>query len=174
MKLPVYYRLLGGNIVDVAAMALCVKEMGVSGVVYYIADKGLYSADNVVMQEEKNLKYIMPVCRNNSATDYGPIGDGEFKMKHRHFIRQGRVIWYYQYEASGHGFITCLDDRPRMEEEQDYLTRITTHPDGHTEAGYQERLRRFWTVTLTCRMSGAKIPDEVYMAYKRRNEIERD
>ncbi|MDR2741275.1 MAG: hypothetical protein LBB98_03880 [Treponema sp.] len=41
MKLPVYYRLPGGNIVDVAAMALCVKEMGVSDVVY-IADKGFY------------------------------------------------------------------------------------------------------------------------------------
>ncbi|MDR2743004.1 MAG: transposase, partial [Treponema sp.] len=171
MRLPVYYRLLGGNIVDVAAMALCVKEMGVSDVVY-IADKGFYSTDNVAMLEAQNLKYIMPVSRNNPAINYGPIGDGEFKMKHRRFIWQGRVIWYYQYEASGHGFITYLDDRLRVEEEQDYLTRIATHPGGYTEGGYQERLRRFGTLTLTCRISGTMVPEEVYRAYKQRNEIE--
>jgi transposase len=53
MKVPVYYRLVGGNIVDVAAMALCVKEMGVSGVVY-IADKGFYGRDNAAMLEARN------------------------------------------------------------------------------------------------------------------------
>jgi transposase len=55
MKLPVYYRLLGGNIVDVAAMDLCVKEMGVSDVVY-IADKGFYSLnsrENIVYKYTK-------------------------------------------------------------------------------------------------------------------------
>jgi hypothetical protein len=44
------------------------------------------------MPEAQNLKYIMPVRRNNPAINYGPIGDGEFKMKHRRFIWQGRVI----------------------------------------------------------------------------------
>ncbi|MDR1637948.1 MAG: transposase [Treponema sp.] len=171
MKLPVYYRLLGGNIVDVAAMDLCVKEMGVSDVVY-IADKGFYSTGNVAMLEQRNLKYIMPVRRSNPAIHYGPIGDGEFKIKNRRFIWQGRVIWYYQYEASGLQFATYLDDRLRVEEEQDYLTRIRTHPDTYTEEGYQERLRRFGTVTLVYRMSGTPAPDEVYMAYKQRNEIE--
>jgi hypothetical protein len=171
MKLPVYYRLLGGNIVDVAAMDLCVREMGVSDVVY-IADKGFYSRDNVAMLEQRNLKYLMPVRRNNPAIDYGPIGDGDFKIKHRHFTWQGRVIWYYHYEASGLRFITYLDDRLRVEEEQDYLTRITTHPDGYTEAGYREKLRRFGTLTLTYLMSGTPAPDEVYTAYKQRNEIE--
>ncbi|MDR1625319.1 MAG: hypothetical protein LBT33_02160 [Spirochaetia bacterium] len=126
------------------------------------------------MLAEKNLKYIMPVRRNNPAIEYGPIRDGECKMKNRHFIWRGRVIRYYQYEVSGHRFITYLDDRLRVEEEQDYLTRITTHPDGYTEAGYQERLRRFGTLTLTYRMSGVKAPDEVYMAYKQRNEIEKN
>jgi hypothetical protein len=168
MKLPVF---LGGNIVDVAAMVLCVKEMGVSDVVY-IADKGFYSRDNAAMLEERNLRYIMPVRRNDPAIDYGPIGDGESKVKNRRFIWQGRVVWYYQWEAGGHGFITCLDDRLRVEEGQDYLARITTHPDTYTEEGYQERLRRFGTLTLTYHMNGEKAPDEVYMAYKQRNEIE--
>jgi hypothetical protein len=171
LKLPVYYRLLGGNMVDVATMALCVEEMGVSDVVY-IADKGFYSKENTAMLEERNLWYIMPVRRNNPVIDYGPLGSGNFKVQNRRFIWQGRVIWYYQYEDSGHWFITCLDDRLRVEEEQDYLSRITTHPDGYTEGGYEERLRRFGTLTLTYRMNGLHTPEEVYRAYKQRNEIE--
>jgi hypothetical protein len=112
----------------------------------------------------------MPVRRNNPAIDYGPTGDGEFKIKNRHFTWQGRVIWYYHYEVSGHTFITYLDDRLRVEEEQDYLTRITIHPDGYTEAGYQMRLRRFGTLTYL--MNRTPTPDEVYTAYKQRHEIE--
>jgi hypothetical protein len=64
MKLPVYYRLLGGNIADAAAMALCVEEMGLSDVVY-IADKGFYSAANVALLEARDLRYIIPVRRDN-------------------------------------------------------------------------------------------------------------
>jgi transposase len=146
MKLPVYYRLLGGNIVDVAAMALCVEEMGLSDVVY-IADKSFYSASNVAMLEARNLRYIIPVRRDNRQIDYGPLGDGEFKAKRGRFTWQGRIIWYYQHEVGGQAFVTYLDDRLRVEEEQDYLVRITPHPETHTEAGYRERLRRFGTLT---------------------------
>jgi hypothetical protein len=171
MKLPVYYRLLGGNIVDVAAMALCVEEMGLSDVVY-IADKGFYSAANVAMLEARNLRYIIPVRRDNRQIDYSPLGDGEFKAKNGRFVWQGRIIWYYQYEVAGQAFITCLDDRLRVEEEQDYLVRITTHPETYTEAGYRERLRRLGTLTLACHPEGTHTPGEVYTAYRQRNEIE--
>jgi hypothetical protein len=93
MKLPVYYRLLGGNIVDVA-------EMGVFDVVY-IADKGFYSKGTMALLEERNLWYIMPVRRSNPAIDYGPVGDGDFKLKHRRFTWQGRVICYYHTRFQG-------------------------------------------------------------------------
>jgi transposase len=125
MKLPVYYRLLGGNIVDVAAMALCVEEMGITDVVY-IADKGFYSAANVAMLEARNLRYIILVRRDNQAIDYSPLGDGEFKAKYGRFTWQGRIIWYYRYAVGGQAFVTCLDDRLRVEEEQDYLVRDAT------------------------------------------------
>jgi transposase len=85
MKLPVYCWLVGGNIVDVAAIALCVAETGVSDAVY-IADKGFYSGENTAMLEAQNLRYIIPVRRNNPETDYGPLENGEFKIKNRRFI----------------------------------------------------------------------------------------
>jgi hypothetical protein len=98
MKLPVYYRLLGGSIVDVAAM-------GVSDVVY-IAAKGFYSKDNVAMPEQRNLKYIMPVRRSNPAIDscpgrgrgiqdqkppFHPAGQGHLVLSLRSF----RACFYY-------------------------------------------------------------------------------
>jgi IS4 transposase len=59
-----------------------------------------------------------------------------------------------------------------VEEEQDYLIRITTHPEAYTEAGYRERRRRFGTLTLTYHLGGERGPEEVYTAYRQRNEIE--
>jgi hypothetical protein len=82
------------------------------------------------------------------------LGDGEFKAKHGRFTWQGSIIRYHRYEVGGQAFITCLDDRLRAEEEQDYLVRIATHPETHTEAGYRERLRRFGTLTLTYHLDG--------------------
>ena len=177
MKLPVYYRLLGGNIVDVAAMALCVAEMGVSDVVY-IADKGFYSKDNIAMLEERNLKYIMPVRRSNPLIDYRPVSGNDFKKTHRYFIWQGRIIWYYEYKKKGRLFVTYLDERLRVEEESatnvaaDYLQRIQTHPDGYSEESYYERLHRFGTLTIACRTESPQTAQYIYEAYKQRNEIE--
>jgi hypothetical protein len=44
--------------------------------------------------------------------------------------------------------------------------------EAYTEAGYRERLRRFGTLTLACHLEGSHTPEEVYTAYKRRNEID--
>ncbi|MDR2159956.1 MAG: hypothetical protein LBP23_07820, partial [Treponema sp.] len=71
--------------------ALCVEGMGLSDVVY-IADKGFYSAANAAMLEARNLRYIIPVRRDNRQIDYSPLGDGEFKAKHGRVVWQGSII----------------------------------------------------------------------------------
>jgi hypothetical protein len=113
IKLPVYYRLLGGNIADVAARALCVGETGLFGVVY-IAGKGFYSADNAAMPEARNRRYIIPVRRDKRQIDYGPPGDGEFKAKRGRFVWQGRIIRYYRYEVVGRGQKAVRQSRNRL------------------------------------------------------------
>jgi IS4 transposase len=59
-----------------------------------------------------------------------------------------------------------------VEEEADYLQRVTTHPDTTTMVGYYERLGRFGTVTLVWKTGVEHSAQEVYEAYKQRNEIE--
>jgi transposase len=168
---PVYYRMVNGNIPDVSSMSLCIKELGVRGVVF-IADKGFYSEKNITLLDEQNLYYLIPLRRNNPMIDYRSVSRKDFKKTARYFIRQNRIIWYHQYERKGRAFVTYLDERLRVEEEEDYLRRIQTHPEGHSEAGYYERPRCFRTVTLIYRTGSPQSAQYIYAVYKQRNEIE--
>jgi hypothetical protein len=168
---PVYYRLVNGNITDISSMSLCIKELGISRVVC-IADKGFYSEKNVKLLEGQNLCYLIPLKRNNPLIDYRPVSSNDFKKTHTYFIWQGRVIWYYEYEKNGRPFVTYLDERLRVEEEQDYLQRTQTHPDGYSEESYYERLHRFGTLTIAYRTESPQTAQYLYEAYKQRNEIE--
>jgi transposase len=168
---PVYYRLINGNMTDISCMSLCVKELGITGAVF-IADKGFYSEKNIKALEGQGLYYLIPLRRNNPLVDYQPVSHRDFKKTGRYFMWQGRVIWYYEYERKGSKLATYLDERLRVAEEEDYLGRITSHPEGYSEEGYQERLHRFGTLTLTYRIEGPQSAQQLYEAYKQRNEIE--
>jgi hypothetical protein len=177
MKKPVYFRMINGNITDISSMSLCVKELGIKNVVF-IADKGFYSEANVKLLEEQKLQYLIPLRRNNPAIAYSPLEQGDFKKKQQYFVYQKRIIWYYQYGHKGRPFVAFLDERLRVEEEQDYLQRVGTHPDSYSEQDYFERLHRFGTLTLAFNMkadpdNGKPIhAQHLYEAYKQRNEIE--
>jgi transposase len=168
---PAYYRLLGGNIPDISSMSLCIKELGLTRVIF-IADKGFYSQKNIQLLDEQGLYYVVPLRRNNPAIDYRPLAEGDFKKSGRYFLWQGRVIWQYEYERDGKAFVTYLDERLRVEEEQDYLHRIESHPETNTEGRYFEKLHCFGTLTLTWRTETAQSAQYIYEAYKQRNEIE--
>jgi hypothetical protein len=66
-----------------------------------------------------------------------------------------------------------MDERLRVEEEEDYLGRITTHPQEYNWAGYYERLNCFGTLTLIHRTEKPQSAQYLlYEASKQRNEIE--
>jgi hypothetical protein len=147
LKKPVYYRLINGNITDISSMSLCVKEMGVKNVVF-IADKGFYSKANTALLHGQGLQYLIPLRRNNPKIDYSPLSAVDYKKGLKYFVYQKRIIWYYQYAIGPENFITFLDERLRVDEEQDYLQRITARPDGYSEEHYFEKLNTFGTLTL--------------------------
>jgi transposase len=131
-------------------MSLCIKELGITGVIF-IADKGFYSEKNIGLLDGDGLYYVIALKRNNPLTDCGPLSGEDFKKTGRHFLWQGRVIWYHEYARKGKAFVTYLDERLKVEEERDYLGRLRTHPETHREEGFLEKLHRFGTLTLTCR-----------------------
>lgn len=171
MQKPVYYRLINGNITDIKSMALCVEEMKVENVIY-IADKGFYSKDNVKMMKELKLQYIVPLHRNNTLIDFKPLRKANFKQHLSYFIYKQRIVWYYTYKNEEDDFITFLDEGLRAKEEADYVSRITTLPDKYSSKKFEKKLTGFGTLTFTYHIESEKSCEEIYQAYKQRNEIE--
>ena len=169
LKQPVYYRLINGNISDVSSMKLCLEEFKTDKVIF-IADKGFYSKLNIRILNDNNLKYIIPLYRNNKLIDFSPLKQIDFKKNNSFFVYQNRVIWYYSYQKEGQKFTTFLDEKLRMEEERDYILRIGTHPEKYGKEGFDNKLHSFGTITLTTNTEVE--PQELYEKYKQRNEIE--
>lgn len=171
MQRPVYYRLINGNITDLKSMAICIQEMKISNVIY-IADKGFYSKENIAMMKELKLQFIIPIQRNSKLIDYEPLQKANFKQDLLYFIYQERIIWYYKYSNEGEDLITFLDEGLRAREEADYVARITSLPELYTKEKFAEKLSGFGTLTFTSDINPAKNCEQIYQAYKQRNEIE--
>jgi hypothetical protein len=172
LKQPVYFRLINGNITDSKSMSLCIKEMNIKNVIY-IADKGFYSVQNINQLNEESLQYIIPLHRNNKFIDFEPLLNANFKKELKtYFIYQERIIWYYQYERDSMKLITFLDEKLRVKEESDYLQRIVSKPEEYSIEKYHEKLRGFGTLTHTYSIVEDLSAEQIYQAYKQRNEVE--
>jgi transposase len=190
MKQPVYYRLINGNITDVKSMSLCIKEMNVRDKVTFIADKGFFSIENVELLEKEKLSYIIPIQRNNSLIDFSPLQQNDFKKQMNYFIFQDKIIWYYAYQKEDYQLVTFLDEKLRLSEEKDYLSRIETHPEDYSKEKFDEKLHRFGTMTIIHKFDNQNINNEIkpkrkkkddnpktleqviYESYKQRGDIE--
>jgi hypothetical protein len=172
IKQPVYYRLINGNITDIKSMQLCVKEMKIENVIF-IADKGFYSNENIKNLKENKMQYIIPLHRNNKTIDFSPLLQANFKKEiKQYFSYQERIIWYYTYENEGQAIITFLDEKLRVKEESDYLLRINSHPEEFTEQQFYDKMHSFGTLSIVYEIANKQTPEQIYKAYKQRNEIE--
>ena len=174
MKQPVYYRLINGNITDTCSMSLCIKEMNVRNVVF-IADRGFYSEKNINELNNNKLQYIIPLRRNNQLIDFSPLKQANYKKEiGNYFIFQERVIWFYQYERDGKKLVTFLDEKLKAEEESDYLIRIKSLPESYSEEKFFQKVESFGTLTIVsmCNDNIKHTPQELYEAYKQRNDVE--
>ncbi len=171
-KQPIYYRLINGNITDIKSMSLCVKEMNVQDVVF-IADKGFYSKNNIDQLQENKLHYIIPLHRNNKLINFSPLLKADFKKKIKnYFAYQNRIIWYYQYQKQKKSFITFLDEKLKVKEESDYLLRVKSHPEQYSDEKFYDKLHGFGTLTIVYDVENNDTPQQLYEAYRQRNEIE--
>jgi transposase len=153
-------------------MSLCIKEINIKDVIF-IADKGFFSIQNINELNEENLQYIIPLHRNNKLIDFEPLLKANFKMELKtYFIYQERVIWYYQYQRGSMKLVTFLDEKLRIKEESDYLQRIVSKPEEYTIEKYYQKLTSFGTLTHTFYTLEDLNAEQIYHAYKQRNEVE--
>lgn len=168
--MPVYYKLLPGNIREVKAFKNSLLEAGLQQAVV-VADKGFYSQANVELLLGGALQFIIPLRRDNSLIDYSAIKANAFKDGANYFHHEKRVVWYKNYQAGPQTILHLfLDEGLRVKEEADYLARIKTHPEEYSVALYHERKDRFGTIAMLTNLTGT--PTEVYQTYKGRMAIE--
>lgn len=169
-KRPVYYKLLPGNIREVKAFKNCLIEAGLSHAVI-VADKGFYSIKNIGLLEAENLKFILPLKRDNSLIDYETLADNSFKANDFCFEHEKRIIWYRKFKVNNLSLFLFLDDSLKLNEERDYLRRIETHPESYSFTEYHIRKNTFGTIALVTNLQ-RKAAVDVYQTYKSRMAIE--
>jgi hypothetical protein len=169
-RMPVYYRLLPGNIRDVKAFRNCLLEAGIQNAVL-VADKGFYSKENVGLLSSVGLEFILPLKRNSSLVAYQSLEDNSFKDGAVFFTHEKRVVWC-EKKALGDGLFLYLylDESLRNKEESDYVFRIGTHPENHSRDGYLKKRNRFGTLAVLSSLDGEEA--SVYQTYKSRMAIE--
>ena len=166
---PGYYRVIPGNIRDVSAFKKSVEELGLSNTVI-IADKGFGSEQNFALLEGSNLKYIIPLRRNNGHCNRERMKSGNKDSFDGYFLFNRRAIWYYSYEQDNKRYLMFLDETLKAKEERDYLQNLEAGKEDFTHESFMERQYSFGTIAFH-----TNLPDDpkgIYCLYKTRGEIE--
>jgi transposase len=169
LQLPVYYRILPGNIKDIRAFKLCLEESGISEAVV-IADKGFYSKSNIEELKQGNIRFIIPLRRNNSNILYEKLENYGVSENCSYFTFEKRIIWYTQYECGNEKINIYLDEELKVIETKDYLTRIEKHPEEFSKEEYLKKYCEFGTIALLNNID--KSAEDIFIDYKSRNQIE--
>jgi transposase len=168
--MPVYYRILPGNIREVKAFKNCLLEVGLTKAII-VADKGFYSQKNVELLRSEHLQFILPLKRDNTLIDYSLITNNTFKAEDQFFTHEGRIIWYQEYTWDRMSLFMYLDESLRLHEEKDYLSRIQTHPESYSLQGYHNKKDTFGTLMVLTNLKN-QLGEQVYQTYKSRMAIE--
>ena len=169
-RMPVYYKLLPGNIREVKAFKNSLLEAGLHNAIF-IADKGFYSNANVDLLIKEQLQFILPLRRDNTIIDYSSINNNTFKQGANFFIHEKRPVWHQCRNLdNGLTLHLFLDEPLRVKEENDYLLRINTHPENHSIIKYQQKKDVFGTIALLTNLQTTD--EDAYQTYKSRMAIE--
>lgn len=167
--LPVYYRLLPGNVKDISAFLSSIDEFGDTSITA-VGDKGFYSKANVEALEERGIKYIIALRRSKGGIDYSVF------CNHRsegHFFYAGRLIKYSTQTIDGRAVYLYYDAKHAAEEETDYLRRVDDGKyENYTMDTYALKAPQFGTIALM--VSGLTDAKSAFDDYKTRCEVEQE
>jgi transposase len=171
LKIPVFYRVLPGNIREVKAIRLTLEESLVKDCIL-IADKGFYSKANIASLQEDQLNYIIPLRRNNQLIDKNRLHPDNIKKENHYFPFEKRFIWYTSYTVDDNQTIFLfLDPVLKVKEEQDFLQRIEKQPEDYTVEAFHEQKNNFGTISIITNLQD-KTAAEIFATYKNRGAIE--
>jgi transposase len=169
LQLPIYYRIIPGNIKDVKSFKLCLEESQIKDAVI-IADKGFYSRQNILQLKEEQLNFIIPLRRNNKCISYENLKVFNKQSFEGFFKYEGRIIWYYTIPCDEEKINVYLDEELKAEEVKDFLNRIETLPEKYDIETFYEKQYTFGTIALL--YNEQKSSEEIFLNYKARGKVE--
>jgi transposase len=168
-KLPVYYRLVSGNIREIKALKMTLLESGLNNAIV-VTDKGFYSQENVEAMENEELRYIIPMKRNSSLIDYTATLTSGKEGFDGYFQYEERLIWY----KKTNNMWLYLDEELKLSEQKDYLHRVQNNRQCYTLETFHTKQHRFGTIALLSNLKDTDAPDasKVFNYFKSRSAIE--
>lgn len=165
---PLYYRMLPGNIREVSAMRNTISISGMEECVF-IADKGFFSQSNITELEEMSMRYIIPLRRDNKLIPYNELNGIELSDNYFKFAK--RFIFHADTQDLGARKVDLfLDGKLKEQEKTDYLSRIQSLPESFSKMKFNEKVKTMGTLAIM-HNTGLR-PQELYVEYKNRGEIE--
>lgn len=168
-QLPVFYRCVQGSVREVRALQLTMRESGLKSAIL-VADKGFYSAKNTAVLDEEKWQYVLPLPRRNALIDYHITQTGTQRNFDGYFLYEKRPVWYkitpIENEENKRT-ILFLDQSLKLQETNDYLTRITQEKEGYDLEQYHEKQKRFGTITVLTNTTQPK--EEPFTTAKAKN-----
>ena len=169
LMLPVYYRLLPGNIKDITAFLTSLDEFGDKSATA-IGDKGFYSKNNIEALEKRKVNYIIALRRSTAGLDYSIFDNHKCEG---YFFYAGRLIKYSSQNIDGRKVYLYFDAKHAAEEETDYLRRVDDEKyENYTMETYACKAPQFGTIALM--VSGDISADRAFVDYKSRCEVEQE
>lgn len=170
--MPVFYRMLPGNIVDRSSMITTIEQSGCKDCVI-IADKGFYSKSNVSYLMSNNMKYILPLQSNTKMipNDFdNNIDDHKYDGI---FAFNDRIIWYKKITCGEAGNFTYIFRDTARKDAYDlrYVREMECFYGEETKTfeGFFEN-KRHGVYAFISNLD--KKPEEIFLMYKERWYIE--
>ena len=163
---PSYIRALPGSVRDVKALCASLSELRKPGLIL-VADRGLYSKDNVAEIQKSGMDFAIPVKRDSAYYgDYGDVSVGDTDF----FFWREKVIRYGKAGLDGGLFLyRFLNDEMAMSEDREFLKKVR---DGKLSLdGYVMAKPRFGHMVVVSSLD--RDPEWIYGLYKRRDKVEK-
>jgi transposase len=82
------------------------------------------------------------------------------------------IVLFDSYQANGKKICLFYDGDLKQREENDYLSRIETHPEKYSLEEFHQRKNRFGTIALLHNLKEDLTAEKLYASYKSRGSIE--
>lgn len=168
--MPVFYRMIPGNVADKAALKETVAASGCKNCVV-IGDKGFYSKKNVSFLMDNKMTYILPLQHNTKLIPSEFTQNMDDHKFDGCFVYKGRNIWHKTLESgiNGNRVYIFRDDKRKLQEEVRFMQKKEADYEGMENNAIFDDDRRGMFAFVSNTGESAK---QVYMSYKERWDVE--